>query len=132
MDKPTPIFDLALVIEEWYRQGPAFVDERRVEIVSTKGPVFTATFDEYDAGYPYRKGWKLMIVPTTETEVIIAEVTERDDTVDPPIYKHYYLVYLRGFGWWRFENSDAVKVPVSKPSENIINRVLENLMMVEA
>ena len=128
-DVVVPIMDLALVLDEWYRQGPAYVDDQSVEVIASRGVYAVAIFDEYDSGYPYRRGWKKAIIPTNRTLYLIVRVERRDNTVDPPIYYVDYYVYVKGFGWWRFERSDAIKVTkVGVPKEKL-NEVVENMVI---
>lgn len=126
-----PIFELTVIEEEWQRQGPSFQDYRRVDITTVKpeGSTLVCEFDGYNAGYPHRKGHKLAIVPTIETELVVARVEAYDETVDPPMGESYYLVYIKGYGWWRFERNDAVRVKTSKPGDDVINKIVRSAVI---
>jgi len=126
-----PIFDLALAIDEWRRQGPSYVDDQRVEVVAARGGYAVATFDEYDAGYPYRRGHRKAIVPLAGTECIIVKVTRRDDTIDPPIHEVRYYAYIKGFGWYEFTKNDAIKINATGVPKEKLPEVVENLTIYE-
>jgi len=83
-----------LEIEWWYRQGPAYVDEQRYEIVY--GDVDALTIDEWAETYPYRKGGVDIVVPRTVP--VIIRLVRRDDTVDPPIHEEWLYIFTKD-GW---------------------------------
>jgi len=105
------------------RQGPSYVDDRWIEVVTVKpeGSALIALAEGFDAGYPYRKGWlKTYVAVTNETELLVIKVREVDNTSEPEIDETMYVVYIKNFGWWAFEKNDAVKIrPLEKIPDNV-------------
>ena len=85
---------LILVIEKWRRQGEAFTDEQWYEIV--QGEVKEIVLDEWDEGYPHRKGCKLALIPLAVPTVI--NLYSYADTTDPPEKRHTIYIFTRD-GW---------------------------------
>jgi len=114
----------------WHRQGPSYRDERTAELIFAKGTVYIACIEEFDSGYPYARGYhKCYIGVSNDTEYALVRIDRVDDTVDPPEHSTYYLLFVKEFGWWRFEGNDArkletlAKIPSMNWEDMVIGRV---------
>jgi hypothetical protein len=85
---------LLLVLREWQRQGPSYVDEQRVEIIY--GEAERVILEEFDEGYPHRRGTEFVLIPRTVPVVVLVEY--RTDTVNPPINELTLYVFTKD-GW---------------------------------
>jgi hypothetical protein len=89
---------LLLVLKEWKRQGSAYIDDLRYEVVY--GEVEEVTLSYFDEGYPHRKGREVAIIPKTVPTIV--RVVYRTNTVDPPIYSEVIYVFTKD-GWKRVD-----------------------------
>jgi hypothetical protein len=85
---------LILTIEAWSRQGEAFTDEQRYEVL--KGKVIEVVLREWDEGYPYRSGAEIALIPLEVPTVV--EVHRYSNTTDPPENKCVLYVFTSE-GW---------------------------------
>jgi hypothetical protein len=85
-----------LILEEWRRQGEAFIDENIVKVVY--GEAEEVEVSKFDEGYPHRKGRKVAIVPRTVPVVVLVE--RIDNTVSPEINSAALYVFTAD-GWKR-------------------------------
>jgi len=85
---------LILTLETWRRQGEAFTDEQGYEVV--QGEVKEIVLDEWDEGYPYRKGCRVAIIPLSIPTII--DLYSCTDTTDPPIKRRTVYVFTSE-GW---------------------------------
>ena len=87
---------MILILERWQRQGPSFVDEQTIEVVH--GEVEEVVLEEFDEGYPYRKGEKVALIPRTVPVVVLVE--RYDNTVSPEVSEKWIYVFTKE-GWKR-------------------------------
>ncbi|MCC6056885.1 MAG: hypothetical protein LM583_09440 [Desulfurococcaceae archaeon] len=59
---------LLLILEKWVRQGSAYVNDADFEVIY--GEAEEVTLQEWDAGYPYERGTKYIIIPKTVPTII--------------------------------------------------------------
>jgi hypothetical protein len=59
---------LLLVLEKWVRQGSAYVNDADFDVIY--GEAELVEFGEWDAGYPYERGTKYIIIPKTVPTII--------------------------------------------------------------
>ena len=85
---------MILVLEVWHRQGEAFSDYQRYEII--QGDVIEVTLEEFSESYPYRRGRKVALIPLAVPTVI--KVSRYSDTTDPPV-KECTLHVFTSEGW---------------------------------
>lgn len=58
-----------LKISTWYRQGSAYTDTARFEIIY--GEAETILISEWDEGYPHRRGKDYIVIPKTVPVIIL-------------------------------------------------------------
>jgi hypothetical protein len=58
-----------LLIEEWIRQGTSFDDTSKFEVIY--GEADLVKLEEWNEGYPYRKGTKYLVIPKTVPVIIL-------------------------------------------------------------
>jgi hypothetical protein len=85
---------IILTIETWVRQGPSFTDEQRVTVIY--GEADEVTLEQFDYGYPYRKGKKIALIPKTLPTVVL--VRRVDDTTSPEIDETILYIFTKN-GW---------------------------------
>ena len=85
---------MILTIEVWGRQGEAFDDHQHYEVI--RGEVIEVTLNEWNEGYPYRRGRRVALIPLVVPTVV--EVNHYSDTTDPPI-KSCTLYIFTASGW---------------------------------
>jgi hypothetical protein len=85
---------IILTVEVWSRQGEAFDDYQRYEVL--KGDVVEVRLESWDEGYPYRSGAKLALIPLEVPTVV--EVHRYSNTTDPPESKCVLYVFTAQ-GW---------------------------------
>jgi len=116
----TSVIDIGPV---YYRQGPAFKRYRQFDVITVKpaGSALFAYAEWFDAGYPYDSGYRRCYIAATNlSEIIVIRIREVDETADPMINIMEYIVYIRGFGWWRFTASDAQRIePLNRIPDNV-------------
>jgi len=83
-----------LTVEVWGRQGGAFEDCQRYEVV--QGEVRELILEEFDEGYPYRRGSKVALIPLTIPTII--DLYSYTDTTDPPTKRRTVYVFTSE-GW---------------------------------
>jgi len=93
LQKPTESKYL-LVLSEWTRQGESFIDEQHFEVLF--GEVDEVILEEWDEGYPYRKGRDVLIIPKTIPTII--RVSRYDDTCSPIISSETLYIFTKD-GW---------------------------------
>jgi hypothetical protein len=59
---------LLLVLEKWDRQGGAYVNYADFEVIY--GEAELVEFGEWDAGYPYERGTKYIVIPKTMPTIV--------------------------------------------------------------
>jgi hypothetical protein len=89
---------LLLVLKEWRRQGPSYIDEQRVEIIY--GEAEEVILEEFDEGYPHRKGTIFALIP--KTVPVVVKVEYRTNTVNPPIDEMTLYIFTKD-GWKKVE-----------------------------
>jgi len=87
-----------LILEDWSRQGDAYVDFQRFEVVYGEADV--VTLREWDEGYPYRRGAENLIIPKTIPVVI--RVERFSNTQSPTVYEEEIYIFTAD-GWKRVE-----------------------------
>jgi len=87
-----------LELETWSRQGEAFTDYQRYEVV--EGEVREIVLEEWDEGYPYRSGCKVALIPLTVPTIV--DFYSYTDTTDPPRRKRVLYIFTAQ-GWKRVE-----------------------------
>jgi len=60
---------LLLKLSVWYRQGGAYIDEARYEVVY--GEADEVVLREWDEGYPYSRGKDIVLIPRTKLVVVV-------------------------------------------------------------
>jgi hypothetical protein len=89
---------LVLVLKEWSRQGPAYVDDQNFEVIH--GDVEEITLRYFDEGYPYRRGREVALIPKVVPTIV--KVEYRTNTTDPPIHSVTLYIFT-GDGWKRVD-----------------------------
>jgi len=87
-----------LMLEEWSRQGEAFDDYQKFEVIH--GDADVIELESFDEGYPYRKGRKVVIIPRSIP--VVVRVERFDNTISPVIYEEYLYVFTKD-GWKRID-----------------------------
>jgi hypothetical protein len=59
---------LLLLLEKWRRQGSSYINDADFEVIY--GDAELVEFEEWDAGYPYERGTKYIVIPKTVPVVI--------------------------------------------------------------
>jgi hypothetical protein len=85
---------LILTIKKWHRQGPAYIDEQRVSIIY--GEVEEVELEEFDEGYPYRRGAEIALIPKTVPVVVMVE---RKDNTTSPVINEATIYIFTSEGW---------------------------------
>jgi hypothetical protein len=85
---------LVLTLETWHRQGEAFCDTQSYEVV--QGEVREVVLEEFDEGYPYRRGAKVALIPLTVPTII--DFYSYTDTTDPPREERILYIFTAQ-GW---------------------------------
>jgi len=80
---------LILTLERWHRQGSAYDDKQTYDVVM--GEVKEVILEEFDEGYPYRRGYKAAIIPLTVPVVI--DVYRYDNTTSPEIRRRTLYIF---------------------------------------
>ena len=87
-----------LILQRWHRQGPAYDDEQTYDIII--GEAKEVILEEFDEGYPYRRGCKVAIIPLSVP--VIIDVHRYDNTTSPEIKKRKLYVFT-GKEWKRID-----------------------------
>jgi len=85
---------LILTVEEWERQGPSFDDYQRLNVI--QGEVREITLEAWDEGYPYRRGYKVALIPLAIPTII--EVERYSDTTEPVQSMKFVYIFTKE-GW---------------------------------
>jgi hypothetical protein len=59
---------LLLILEKWVRQGSSYVNDADFEVIY--GEAELVEFGEWDAGYPYERGKKYIVIPKTMPTIV--------------------------------------------------------------
>jgi hypothetical protein len=59
---------LLLILDTWRRQGPSYVNDADFSIIY--GNAELIEYEEWDAGYPYERGLKYIIIPKSVPVII--------------------------------------------------------------
>jgi len=95
IEKASPIENkYLLILEAHSRQGPAYVDFQKFEIIY--GEADTIELNCWDAGYPYEEGCRYLIIPKTIPVVI--KINRYDETQSPAINEQWLLIFTSE-GW---------------------------------
>jgi len=85
---------LILTLREWSRQGPSYDDYQRYNVLY--GEVKEVVLDEWDEGYPYRRGRDVVIIPLAIPTIV--EVERYADTTSP-VQRAKTIYVFTGEGW---------------------------------
>jgi len=83
-----------LILEDWSRQGEAYVDFQRFEVVYGQADIIE--LETWDEGYPYRRGSKNLIVPKTVPTIV---KVERFSNTQSPVIDEEELYIFTAEGW---------------------------------
>ena len=89
---------IILILERWYRQGPSYIDEQDFTVIY--GSVEEVTLEEFDEGYPYRKGERVALIPKSVPAIVMVE--RHDNTQDREIHEKVVYVFTKE-GWKKLQ-----------------------------